>query len=149
MVRHLRGSYTYNRIPIDVSGGGHNRTKQNKKRCCHPYARKPASQAVLSRIRLTLCVTRQTPHGTLRLVQAMSAWAGKSGRAPFRHYRNARVYGSMTTAMHDMSNSPVSVKKNRNWASWPSVGMSSPRNRPIQQYSFRKLNWSCSEFFFF
>ena len=36
-----------------------------------------ASQAVLSRIQVTLHATRRKPHGALRLVQAMSAWVVK------------------------------------------------------------------------
>ena len=35
-------------------------------RRCHPYARKSASQAVLSRMQLTLHATRRTPHVLLR-----------------------------------------------------------------------------------
>ena len=54
-------------------------------RRCHPYARKPASQAVvgiIDRMQLTLHATRPTPHGASRLVQAMSAWSVKTRRAP-------------------------------------------------------------------
>ena len=36
-------------------------------RCCHSYARKSASKAVLSRMQLTLRATRSTPHGASRL----------------------------------------------------------------------------------
>ena len=70
-------------------------------RRCHPYARKSASQALLSRMQLTLHATRRTPHGASRLVLAMSAWSVKTRRAPFRYCRDARVYGHTTTAMHD------------------------------------------------
>ena len=48
----------------------------------HPYTRKSASHAVLSRMQLTLHATRPTPHGASRLVQAMSAWSVKTRRAP-------------------------------------------------------------------
>ena len=51
----------------------------------HPYARTSASQAVLSRMQLTVHATRRTPHGDLRLVLAMSAWSVKIRRAPSRH----------------------------------------------------------------
>ena len=78
----------------------HLKTNQLIRRC-HPYARKSASQAVLSRMQLTLHATRRTPHGASRLVQAMSAWSVKTRRAPSRHCRDARVYGHTTTAMHD------------------------------------------------
>ena len=72
-------------------------------RCCHPYARKSASQAVFSRMQLTLHATRRTPHDASRLVLAMSAWSAKTRRAPSRHSRDARVYGHTTTVVHDMS----------------------------------------------
>ena len=67
----------------------------------HPYARKSASQAVLSRMQLTLHATRRTPHGGSRLVLAMSAWSVNTRRAPSRHGRDARVYGHTTTAIYD------------------------------------------------
>ena len=65
-------------------------------RRCHPYARKSASQAILSRMKLTLHATRRTPHGASRMVLAMSAWSVKTRGAPFRHCRDARVYSRMT-----------------------------------------------------
>ena len=71
-------------------------------RRCHPCARKSTSQAVLGKMQLTLHATRQTPHGALRLVHAMSAWSVKTRRALSRHCRDVRVYGYMTTAMDDM-----------------------------------------------
>ena len=40
-------------------------------------ARKSASQAVLSRVQLTLHATSPTPHGASRFVLAMSAWSVK------------------------------------------------------------------------
>ena len=49
-----------------------------------------------------------------RLVQAMSdsAWLVKTQRAPFRHRRDARVYGHGTTAMHKlMTPSPGNPRK--------------------------------------
>ena len=61
-------------------------------RRCLTYARKSGSQAVLSRMRLTLHATRQTPDGASRLVQAMPAWLVKTRRAPSRHCRDATVH---------------------------------------------------------
>ena len=70
-------------------------------RRCHPYASKSASQAVLSKMQLTLHANRRTPPGASRLALAMSAWSVKTRRAPSRRCRDARVYGHTTTAMHD------------------------------------------------
>ena len=42
---------------------------------------KSASQAILSRMQLTVHATRRTPHGASRLVPAMSAWSVKTRRA--------------------------------------------------------------------
>ena len=56
-------------------------------------ARQSASQAVPSRMQLTLHATRRTSHGASRLVVAMSAWSVKIRRAPSRHCSDARVYG--------------------------------------------------------
>ena len=50
---------------------------------------KSASQAVLSKMQLTLHETPRPPHGPSRLVQAMSAWSVKTRNA---HCRDARVY---------------------------------------------------------
>ena len=77
MVRHPRGGlhstkYTHCclwKVP-------HQKTNRFIRRC-HPYARKSASRAVLSRMQLTLHATRPTPHGASRLVLAMSAWSVK------------------------------------------------------------------------
>ena len=77
-------------------------------RRCHPYARKSISQAVLSRMQLTLHATRRIPHGASRLVLAMSAWSVETRRAPSRHCRVARVYDHTTTAMHDDEYTPPS-----------------------------------------
>ena len=70
--------------------------------------RKSASKAVLSKMQLTLHATRATPRGALHLMQPMSAWSVKTGRAPSRHCRDARVLRSYDycTAMHDMSTPP-------------------------------------------
>ena len=59
---------------------------------CRPYARTSASQAILSRMQLTLHTARQTPDGASRLGQAMSPWSVKTQPAPSRHCRDARVY---------------------------------------------------------
>ena len=85
--------------PIAVSGSGHT-AKQIKSFDAVPYAKKSASQAVLSRMQLTLQATRRTPHGASRLVLAMSAWLVKTRRTPSRYCKDARVYGHTTTAMH-------------------------------------------------
>ena len=85
MVRHPRGSYIAYKIA--VSGSGHT-GKQRKsfdavihmKENTHKVP-KSASQAVLSRMLLTLHATRRTPHGDSRLVQAMSAWSVEIRRA--------------------------------------------------------------------
>ena len=68
--------------------------------------KKSVSKAVFSRMQLTLHATRPTPHGASRLVQAMSAWSVKTRRAPSRHRKDAKVYGHVATAMHDMSTPP-------------------------------------------
>ena len=67
---------------------------------------KSASQAALSRMKLTLHATRQTHHGASRLVHAMSVWSAETRGAPCRHCRDARVYGHTTTAMHDIEYTP-------------------------------------------
>ena len=98
--RVIHASVTYHRVYYPTLP-----PSQKKKQFigrCHPYARKSASLAVLSRMQLTLHATRPTPHGASRLVQqAMPAWSAKTRRA--RHCRDATVYGHTTTAMHDMS----------------------------------------------
>ena len=67
---------------------------------------------------LTLHSTRPTPHGASRLVQAMSTRSVKTGRAPSRQCRDARVYDDYghtwvydrtTTAMHDTSIYPPPI----------------------------------------
>ena len=63
----------------------------------HSYEKKKcASQAILSRMQLTLHATRRTPDGALRLVQAKSAWSVKTRRAPSRHCSDTRVYAHTT-----------------------------------------------------
>ena len=69
---------------------------------------KGASQAVLSRVQLTLHATRRTLHGVSRSGQAISSWSVKTRRAPSQHCRDARVYGHTTTVMLDMSTPPLS-----------------------------------------
>ena len=106
MVRHPRGSHIV--YPLLSLKSPHQKTIQFIGRC-HPYARKFASKAVLSRMQVTLHATRPTPHGASRLVQAMPAWSVKTRRAPSGHYRDARVYGHTTTAMHNMSPHPPAL----------------------------------------
>ena len=67
---------------------------------------KPASQAVLSGMRVTVYATRRTPRGASLLVQAMPVWLVKTRRAPSRHCGDAGVYGYTSTAMHDMGTPP-------------------------------------------
>ena len=68
---------------------------------------KSVLRAVLGRIiHFTLHANRRTPHGALRLVQAMSAWLVKTQLAPSRNSRDARVYGHTTTAVHKLSTPP-------------------------------------------
>ena len=61
-----------------------------------------ASQAVLSRMPLTLHATRP------KHLTALRTWCKHclSGRDPSRHCSDARVYALTTTAMHDMSTPP-------------------------------------------
>ena len=100
IVRRPRGSYIV--TPLLTPGSGHTGKQINFFEHCHPYARKSASQAVLSRMQLSLHATHRKPHGASSLVLAMSAWSVKSRRAPSQHCRDARVYGHATTAMHDI-----------------------------------------------
>ena len=67
----------------------------------HPYGGTSASQAVLSRMQLTLHATRRTPHDALRLALAISAWLRITRRAPSRHCRGARCYSHTTAARYD------------------------------------------------
>ena len=60
----------------------------------------------LGRMQSTLHATRRTPHGSSRLVQALSAWLMKTRCAPSRHSRDARVYGHTTAVMHKLSFPP-------------------------------------------
>ena len=76
-------------------------------RRCHPYARKPATQVVLSRMQLTFHETHPTPHGTSRSLQAMPVWSVETRRASSRHSRDAKVYGHTTTAMHGAEYTPI------------------------------------------
>ena len=44
----------------------------------------------------------------------MSAWSVKTRHAPSRHYRDARVYGHTTAAMHEIERiSPIEYTPNR------------------------------------
>ena len=109
--------------------GCHPLNRNQLVRPCHPYAGKSDSQAVLSRMQLALHATRRTPHGASRLVQAMSAWSVKTRRVPFRHCRDARVYGDTTTAMHDMSTHPPSTKTHLN----TQYSFVPPRDKPVER----------------
>ena len=81
-----------NSIPIAVHGSGLvNRNANHFIPRCHPYTRKPASRADLSRMPLNRHATRRTIHGASHLVLAKSNWPVTTRRAPSRHYRDARV----------------------------------------------------------
>ena len=84
--------------------------------------RTSASQAVLSRIQLTLQATRRTPHSASHLVQAKSACSVKTRRTPSQHCRDARVYGRAGTAMHDTKSPPLPLPPNVLYIGWVSVG---------------------------
>ena len=92
--------------PIAVSESGHTGKSVNSLK--PSSTRKSASQVVFSRMQLTLHATLRTTHGASRLVKAVSAWSVKTGRAPSRHCRDARVHGHTTTAMHDVEYTPLS-----------------------------------------
>ena len=67
----------------------------------------PGMYAVLSRVKLTLDAT--CPNISRRVALGASnvyAWSAKTGCAPSRNCRDARVYDHKTTAMHDMSTPP-------------------------------------------
>jgi len=64
-----------------------------------PNVAKSSSQAVLSRMQLTLHANRPTPYGALHLVQATPAWSVETRRGPCRHCPDARVCQRTTTAM--------------------------------------------------
>ena len=65
-----------------------------------------ASQAVRSRMQLTLHATRLTPYGASPLAPALPFWPLKTTRAPSRHYNDARVYGDPTMAKFDNGCTP-------------------------------------------
>ena len=76
-------------------------------RRCHPYTRKSASQAVLT----VGCISpflRLAEHfkAFRAWCQRCLAWSVKTRPAPFRHCRDARVYGRTTTAVHDNEYTP-------------------------------------------
>ena len=73
--------------------------KDTVKHAAHSPPQKRFLQSWLQR---NLHATRRTPHGASCLVQqAMPSWWVKTRRRLPRHCRAARVYGHMTTAMHD------------------------------------------------
>ena len=111
MVRHSRGSHIV--IPIAVSGVA---TPENK--VTH-WTLSFISKKIGTRCRKVRLPSRSwtdavhpscdSPNTSrrVRLVQAMPAWLVKTGRAPSRHSRHARVYGPTTTAMHNLSTPPL------------------------------------------
>ena len=68
---------------------------------CHPYA-EPACEAVQSIMRLTSHATHRPHHGASRMMHSMFSWSVKTLHAPSRLREDARVYGHMTTTVHDM-----------------------------------------------
>ena len=104
MARHPRGSYIVTPLLSLEVVTPENKLAHSSRHPCE----KSTSPAVFSRIQLTLCATRRTPHGALRLVQATPAWSVKTRRAPSRHCRGARVSGHTTTAMNDIECTPTS-----------------------------------------
>ena len=102
MVRQPRGSCIVT-TSLEVA------TPENEINSCDAVIhmqKKSVSKAALCRVQPALHVTRRTPHGALRLVQAVSAWSVKPRRAPSRHCRDARVYGHTTTPIYGMSTPP-------------------------------------------
>ena len=76
------------------------------RRLCHPYARKSASQAVISIIGCSSPFMGLTQHLAFHFTLAVSAWSVTIRRAPSRRCRGARVHGHTTTAMHDDEYTP-------------------------------------------
>ena len=95
MVRHPRGSYMV--YPLLWP---HRKRNQFIWRW-HPYARKSASQAVLSGMHAAHAPC-DSPDTSRRFgLGASNAWSMKTRRDPSRHCRDARVYDHMTTSIHD------------------------------------------------
>ena len=90
------------------------------------------------RMQLILHAACRTPHGALRLVQAMSAWSVKTRRATSRHNRNARVYGHTTTAMHGNSTSPSTPFFSKSKDGTTAANSSSKKMIPNPTVSLRK-----------
>ena len=114
MVRHPRSSYiVYPLLSLEVATPENKPIYSTLLSICNKVRRTRgfASQAVLSidRMQLALHATRPTPHGASRLVQARSAWTGKTRRAPSGHCSDEKVYGNTTTAAH---------KKNVHFSVW-------------------------------
>ena len=105
MVGHPRGSDTvYPLLSLEVATPENKLIHWTLSSIC-----KSALKTVLSRMQLTLHATLPTPHGASRLVQARSAWTGKTRRAPSGHCSDEKVYGNTTTAAH---------KKNVHFSVW-------------------------------
>ena len=104
MARHPRASYIVTPLlPLEVATPENESIRSTLSSFCKKVR---ASQAVLSRMQLTLHATRRTR----RLVLAMSAWSVKTERAPSRHCRDARVYGRTPTAMPDNGSPPPPLR---------------------------------------
>ena len=67
---------------------------------------KPACQAVLSGMQLSLHATCRAPHDASRFVHATSAWSMKTRRSPPRHCWDAGVDGHTPAAVPDISTPP-------------------------------------------
>ena len=97
-VRHPRGSYIVSSLlSLEVATPEFKLPHLKLSSIC-----KSTSQAVLSRMQLTLHANHQTPHSASRLVQSISVWSVKTRHASSWHCRDARVYGHTTTAIHEI-----------------------------------------------
>ena len=111
--RHPRGSYlsiVYSLLFLevatpDIRSSSSTLSSVGNKTC--GKCRSPPDKWFFNRMQLTLHATRQIPHGTLRLVQAMSAWSLKNPTCSVRHCTDGRAYGHTTAAMHDNAYTPA------------------------------------------
>ena len=62
---------------------------------------KSVLRKVFGRRKFTVDTTHRRRHGASRSMKAMSAGLVETRRAPSRHRRDVRVYGYITTAMHN------------------------------------------------
>ena len=108
---------------------------------------KSASQAVHSRMHLTLHAVRRTPHGASRMVLSVYAWSVRARRAPSRHCRDARVYKVirlLRPCMHGMSTAK-SVAFVR-YGGWCAIGFGTGGANKVKTFYFRNKALSLSLF---